>query len=106
MLRLNYTKDIILAHNKKIFAVQLDFCTAIFGKQHTITDRQINGYPLARLVALPWSYGYNLAFGRFLFSRIGDDDATSGFFFSFQSLDQNPVIQWTNFHVLLLFNVL
>jgi hypothetical protein len=33
-LRLNHTKDIILAHDKKILAVQFDLGAAVFGKEH------------------------------------------------------------------------
>jgi hypothetical protein len=68
------------------------------GKKHPVAHLDLHRHPLALVVELAVAHGDNLALGRLLLGGVGDDDATLGFLLTLQALDQDAIIQRTNFH--------
>src|SRR5262249_7977878 len=53
---------------------------------------------LAALIATTRADGNDLSFLRFFLRGIRNDDAATGLLFSFDPLDNNPIVRWTEFH--------
>src|ERR1044072_155232 len=98
----DYAHDVALLHDQELFAVDLDLGAGPFAKQHPVADLDVDRDELAGLVAATRSYGDDLALGRFLFRRVGNDDAAGGLLFGIDALDDNAVVKRTKLHGVLL----
>jgi len=86
------TKNVVFPHNQVFFAFHLDFGAALFAEKHTVAlfDFKGNTFAVISQTAVPDSD--NLALGRLLFGRIGDDDPAFGFGLFFHALYQNSIV--------------
>jgi hypothetical protein len=80
--RAQNAKDIVLAHDDVLGAIQLGLAAGVLSKKDAITDLDVESDQFAVLKPLAMADGNYFAFLRFLFCRVGDDEAlVRGFFF-------------------------
>src|SRR5690242_20454741 len=91
-------EEIFLAHDEVLFAVDLDFGSAVLAEQHAVAGLDVEGDDLAVLVALTGADGDHLGLDRLFLRRVGDEQATRGLGLFFETLDENAVVQWTDLH--------
>src|SRR5262249_60545256 len=87
-----------LLHDYVLDAVDLDFSALPLAEQHSVADLDVDRDELAALVATPWADGNDLPFLGFFLGGIWDDDAAAGLLFSFDPLDDDAIVKWTEFH--------
>src|ERR1700722_16747810 len=86
-------EDFFLAHDQKLFAIQLDLGTGILTEQDRVASLYIEREDLAFVVRLAFSNGNNGALLRFFLGRIGDNDPPTHGFAPFMARDQDAVMQ-------------
>src|ERR1700712_2030024 len=94
--------DVALFHDQEVFAIDRDFGAGPFPEQHAVTDLEVDRDQLAGLIAAAGTDRRDLALRRLLFGGIRNDDAALGLFFSVEALDNDPVMERTEFHRVLL----
>src|SRR6185295_13863305 len=95
---LDHAEDVFLAHDEILRAVDGDLGAGILAEQDAIAFLQVELVQLSVVVDLPLTDRHDLAFLRFLFGGIGDDDPARGLFFFLDALHDYPVLQRTNVH--------
>src|SRR5438874_155805 len=99
---LKHAHDVALLHDQVIDAVELDLGARPFAKQHAVANLQVDRDQLAALVAAARADGNDLALRGLLLGGVGDDDPTGGLRLGINTLDNNTIVQWAEFHALLL----
>src|SRR5690606_5301084 len=93
-----HAEDVALFHDDDLLAVDLDLGAAPLAEQHLVTLLEIERHELAALVARARTDGEDLALLRLLGGGVGDDDAAGGLRLAVEALDQDAVMEWTEFH--------
>jgi hypothetical protein len=76
------TQNIIFTHKNVLNTIHLDFRARVFAEEHPVADFNFQGDTLAVIAEFAGAGSHYLAFLRFFFGGIGDDDPTSGLFSS------------------------
>src|SRR5271166_5209216 len=97
-----HAHDIALLHDQILDAVDLDLGTGPFAEEHSIAGPQVDGNELSRLVAPARAHGDDLALLGLFLGSVRDDDATGGPFLGLDTLEHNTIVEWTEFHRILL----
>src|SRR5262249_7441707 len=92
------TSTPIKLHDHVLDAVELDFGPRPLAKQHPVADLDVDRDELASLIATPRADGDDLSFLGFFLGGIRNDDAAAGLLFSFDPLDDDAIVKWTEFH--------
>src|SRR5512138_182583 len=87
---------VFLAHDEKLFAVDLHFGAAVLAEQDVVAHLHVERTHLSVLENLALTHGYDLAPDRLLGRRIGDHDATGGSPLLFKALDDHSIVQRAN----------
>src|SRR5580693_4161476 len=95
---LDHTHDVGLLHDQKVIAVDLDLGAGPFAEQHPVARFEIERNKFAAFVAGPGSDGDDLTLMWLLLCGVWNDDAALRFFLSFDSADDDAVVQRTEFH--------
>src|SRR5262249_38825876 len=90
--------QVAFLHDYVLDAVEFDFGPRPLAEQHPVPDLDIDRDELAALIATARADGNDLPFLGFFLRGIRDDDATTGLLFSFDPLDNNAIVKWTEFH--------
>src|ERR1700747_3493484 len=94
--------DVALLHDQQLLAVDLDLGARPLAEQHAVADLDVDRDQLASLVAAARANSDDFALGGLFLGRVGNDDAASGLLLSFDALDHDAVVKWTEFHAILL----
>src|SRR5213079_2096340 len=86
------SEHLIFAKNQVFFIFNLDFGAAELPEEDAITDFHIHGNSLAFL-QFACANGYDLPLLRFLFSRVGHDDATLHGLLLLDTLDHESIVE-------------
>src|SRR5262245_3261613 len=97
-LLLDDPEDLVLAEDQVLDAVALALGARVLAEQHAVALLDVQRADLAVISDLAVADGHHFALDRLLLGRIGDDDAPLGLLFFGQALDDQPVLQRTNFH--------
>jgi hypothetical protein len=92
--------QVAFLHDHVLDAVELDLGPRPLAEQHPVADLDINRDELAALIATTRADGNDLSFLRFFLRGIRDDDAAAGLLFSFDALDDDAIVKWTEFSLL------
>src|SRR6202050_627842 len=90
--------DVALFHDQVVDAVELDLRSRPFAKQHAVANLQVNRGQLAGFVAATRADGDDLALRGLLLGGVGDEDAAGRFRFGINTLDNDTIVQWAEFH--------
>src|SRR5215831_13717005 len=90
--------QVAFLHDHVLYAVELDFGPRPLAEQHPVADLDVDRDELAALIATTRANGNDLSFLRFFLRSIRNDDAAAGFLFSFDPLDDDAIVKWTEFH--------
>src|SRR6516164_8145958 len=90
--------QIAFLHDHILDAVELDFGPRPLAEQHPVADLDVDRDELAALIATTRADGNDLSFLRFFLRGIRNDDAAAGLLFSFDPLDDDAIVKWTEFH--------
>src|SRR5215831_11096114 len=90
--------QIAFLHDHVLDAVELDFGPRPLAEQHPVADLDVDRDELAALIATTRADGNDLSFLRFFLGGIRDDDAATALLFSFDPLDDDAIVKWTEFH--------
>ena len=92
-------QDVGLGRISTFLTIQLSVFHAVTSLKITLSPTlTANGLTSPLSVIRPGPHGQNFTTGGLLGRRIQSDDAASGFGFDFDALDDDAVVQWTNFH--------
>jgi hypothetical protein len=97
-LELNYAHDVFFAHDQQLVAIDLDGLTGVLAEQHAVAHLERHRANLAVVLDLAGANGQNFTLVGLLGRVVGNDDAGSGFLLFFETLDDNQIMQRTNFH--------
>src|SRR5262244_115478 len=92
------THDVALLHDQELLAVDFDLGARPFAEQHPVADLDVDWNQLTGFVAAAGANGYDFALGGFLLSGVGNNDATGGLLFGIDALDDDAIVEWTEFH--------
>src|SRR5512135_423217 len=98
-LLLEHAEDVVLAHDQRLLAVDLDLGPGVLGEQHAVAGLHVERVDLAVLAELALADGDHLALDRLLLRRVGDDDAALRLLLLLDALDDDAVLKRTNLHV-------
>src|SRR5436190_10895323 len=98
MLLFNHAKDVVLAHDEVILAVNFDFRAAVLADQHAVALLHGKRDELAVVVALAGAESDDFALLRFFLRGVRDDDPALLHFVLLNRLHQHPVAQWFYVH--------
>src|SRR6516164_3408680 len=73
-------------------------CPRPLAEQHPVADLDVDRDELAALVATTRADGNDLPFLGFFLRGIRNDDAATRLLFSFDPLDDDAIVKWTEFH--------
>src|SRR5216684_1203376 len=90
--------EIAFLHDEVLDAVELDLGPRPFSEEHPVADFDVDGDELAGLVASARADGDDFALLRFFLGRIGDDDAACRLLLGLDTLDDDAIVKWTEFH--------
>src|SRR5262249_16533528 len=90
--------QVAFLHDHVLDAVELDFGPRPLAEQHPVAYLDVDRDELAALLATPRADGNDLSFLRFFLRGIWDDDAAAGLLFSFDPLNDDAIVKWTEFH--------
>src|SRR5262245_8790706 len=93
-----HSHQIAFLHDHVLDAVELDFGPRPLAEQHPVTDLDVHRDELAALIATTRADGNDLSFLRFFLRGIRNDDAAAGLLFSFDPLDDDAIVKWTELH--------
>src|SRR5262249_35551577 len=97
-----HAHQIAFLHDHVLDAVELDFGPRPLAEQHPVADFDVDRDELAALVATTRADGNDLPFLRFFLRGIRNDDAAAGLLFSFDPLNDDAIVKWTELHAVLL----
>src|SRR3989441_5870275 len=90
--------DVFLAHHEELIALHPHGLPGVLAEQHPVADLDIDRNQFAVIVFLALTYGEDFALLGLLCGGGGNDDASGGFLFLFDALDNYSVMQGTDFH--------
>ena len=76
-LFLDDAEDFFLAHDQKLFAVDLDFGAGIFAEEHAVASLDVQRKDFAFVVGLALADSDDFAFLRLFLGAVRDDDSTA-----------------------------
>jgi len=85
-------RDIILAHDDVLSAIQFDLVAGILAEQDAVTGFDVEGDHFAVVQPLALPDGHHFTFLGFFLSRIGDDDAVARGFLFLDPLHHDAVV--------------
>src|SRR5262249_21542707 len=85
-------------HDHVLDAIELDFGARPLAEQHPVADLDVDRDELAALIATAGADSNDLPFLRFFLCSIRNDDAATRLLFSFNPLDDDAIVKWTEFH--------
>src|ERR1700730_8028300 len=85
---------LIFAHNQQFFSVDLDFRTAVLAEEDSVTRLDIQCLARAVFLIFAFANGNHFTFLRFLFRRVGNDDAAANLLAFFNARHDYAVVQW------------
>src|SRR5436309_726402 len=97
-LFLDHCEHFVLSQDQVLFVVDLDLGTGILADEDAIPLLDVQRELLALLVDLALADGDDLRLHRLLLGGVGDDEPPLLSFLGLESLDENAVVEWTNFH--------
>src|SRR3954466_3070521 len=97
---IEHAHDVGFLHDHQVFAVELDLGARPLREQHAIAALDVERMQLAALVAGAGTDGEHFAFHRLFLLRVGDKNAAGGLRLRIDAADQNAVLQWTQFHLM------
>src|SRR5207248_3977503 len=97
---IEHAHDVGFLHDHQVFAVELDLDARPLREQHAIAALDVERMQLAALIAGAGTDGEHFAFHRLFLRRVGDEDAAGGLRLRIDAADQNAVLQWTQFHLM------
>src|SRR4029078_7957460 len=97
-LLLQHAEDVVLAQNEVVDAVDLDLVARVLPEQDAIALLHLNRTHLSLVVELAVADGDDLALGRLLLRRVGDDDAALRLLLFADAAHENAILQRTDFH--------
>src|SRR4029077_17080099 len=100
--RIEDAHDVALLHDQQLDAADLDLGARPFAEQHAVADPKIDGDELAGLVAAARAYCGDLALRRLFLRGVGNDDAAGRLLLGIDALDDDTIVQLTEFHRCLL----
>src|SRR5262245_24590691 len=93
-----HAHQVAFLHDHVLDAFELDFGPRPLAEQHPVADLDVDRDELAALIATTGADGNDLPFLGFFLGGIRDDDAATGLLFSFDPLDDDTIVKWTEFH--------
>ena len=97
-IRLDDAHDVFFAHHEQFFAFDLDGLAGVLAEQDAVADLDVEREDLAVVVNLALADGHDFALVGLFGGGVGDHDAGGGLALFFQPLDDDAVVQRTNFH--------
>src|SRR6266480_4256874 len=91
-------QDVFLAYHEELVALHLHGLPGVLAEQHSVAGLDIDRNQFAVIVLLALAHGDDLALLRLLGGGVRNDDASGGFLFLFDALDDHAVMQRTDFH--------
>src|SRR5262249_23479194 len=95
---LEHAHDVFFAHQEQFFTLDLDGLPGILAEQDPVPDLEIDWPHLAVFQYLALSDREDFALVGLLGRGIGNDNAGGGLALFFETLDDDSVMQWTDFH--------
>src|SRR5690242_712984 len=93
----DHRDDVVFLQEDQLFAVDLDFLAGVLAEQHHVAFLQAHRTDVAVFQDAAGAGGDDLAAGRLLGGAVGDDDAAGGDALLFQALDDDAIVQRTQF---------
>src|SRR2546421_4440117 len=90
--------DVFFAHHQDLVAFDANGGAGVLAEKDLVTDFHVDGGHLAVVVLLARAHSENLALVGLLGRGVGNDDAGGGFTLLFEALDDDAVVQRTQFH--------
>src|SRR5687767_6569855 len=90
--------DVFLAHHEEVFAVDLDFGSAVLAEQDLVADLDVERTDLAVFQDLALADRDDLAADGLLGSGVGNDDPAGGFALFVFALDDHTIMKRTDLH--------
>src|SRR6266487_1294599 len=97
-LFLEHREHFLLAEDQVLNVVDLDFGAGVLSDEDAIPLLDDQGELLALLVDLALADGDDLRLHRLLLGGVGDEEPPLLSFLGLESLDENAVVEWTNFY--------
>src|SRR2546422_2481891 len=91
-------QNVFLAYHEELVALHLHGLPGVLAEQHPVADLDIDRNQFAVIVLLALAHGDDLALLGLLGGGVGNHDASGGFLFLFDALDDHAVMQRTDFH--------
>src|SRR5690606_14731136 len=98
----DHAHHVTFLHDEQVLAVELDLRAGPFAEQDMVADLHVERDQLAGLVAGARTDGDDFALLRLFLGSVRDDDAPCRLLLGVDTADQNPVMEWTEVHVVLL----
>src|ERR1700677_3186747 len=95
----NHAHDVGFLHDQEVLTVDLDLGAGPLPEQHLVAGLDVERRQLAAFVATAGASGDNLAFLRLLLGGVRNDDAALRLLLAFEALDDDAVMQGTEFHL-------
>jgi hypothetical protein len=90
--------DVVFAHLQQLDTIHLESLAGILAEQHFVADLDVHRANLAVVTDLAIADSDDFALVRLLGRSVGDDDAGSGLALFLHALDDDAIMQRTNFH--------
>src|SRR5262249_31748627 len=90
--------QVAFLHDHVLDAIELDFGARPLAEQHPVADLDVDRDELAALIATAGADSNDLPFLRFFLCSIRNDDAATRLLFSFNPLDDDTIVKWTELH--------
>src|SRR5215471_9429475 len=97
-LLLDHREDFVFAQNQVLDILDLDLGAGILADQDPIARLDIERRDLAVFVDLALPDGDDLRLHGLFLGGVGDDDSPFADFFLLEPLDEDPIVERTNFH--------
>jgi hypothetical protein len=94
----DHAENVGFLHDQEVLTVDLDFGARPFAEQDAVARLDVERNELAGFVARAGADGDDFTFLGLFLGGIGNDDAALGFLFAFEALDDDAVMQGTEFH--------
>src|SRR5205085_6253416 len=90
--------DVFFAHDEQLVTVDLDGGARILAEEDLVADLHVDSGDLAVFVLLARAHGQDFALVGFFGGGVGDDDAGGGLALFLEALDDDAIVQRTQFH--------
>src|SRR5208283_54523 len=95
---LDDSQDVILAQDQQVFALVLELAARVFAEQDLVPRLDLDGNELAVVAIFTLADGDNLALLGLFLGGVRDDYSTLGPLLFLDTLDENSIAQWLDFH--------